>query len=47
MEKEDIRVIKQYFYENVQIYDRPMENLPPAIMYNHRICRLNPNQKRG
>lgn len=86
MEKEDIRVIKQYFYENVQISrneylvkifelrkehkpfhikkkkdflpglqldmfldenDRPMENLPPAIMYNHRICRLNPNQKRG
>lgn len=84
MEKEDIRVIKQYFYENISLsrkeyllkifelkkenkpfhikkkkeflpglqldmfldeFERPMENLPPAIMYKHRICRLNPNSR--
>lgn len=86
MEKEEIKVIKQYFYENTSLTrkeyllkifelrkenkpfhikrkkeflpglqldmfldedERPMENLPPAIMYSHRICRLNPNGKRG
>ncbi len=27
--------------------EKPMENLPPAIIYSKRICRLNPKSRRN